>query len=48
MEEVIEHFGESLLCLLSGAVLLRFFAACLKEGGILCELVRNFMESICG
>lgn len=48
MREIIEHFGDTMLCMGSVGMLLQFFMGCVKEEGILCEFVRNFMESICG
>lgn len=48
MEEIIEHFGSGFLAILSIVIFFGVFVVMLKSGGILFQLVENFMSSICG
>lgn len=48
MEDIIEHFGSGFLSIVSGIILFAFFVSLLRGGGILFELVENYMKGICG
>lgn len=48
MENMIEEFGQGLLGILSGTVLMALFLSFLQDGGILNEIVQQFIHGICG
>lgn len=48
MEEVMEHFGVGFLQLLGGIAFLGIFIACIRPGGVLCDIVLTFMTGLCG
>lgn len=48
MQDIMEYFGTGLLSLAAGVILAAVFVSFLKDGGILHEVVSNYMTGICG
>lgn len=48
MHDIMEQFGTGLLSLAAGVILFAVIAAFLKDGGVLHEIVQNYMTGICG
>lgn len=48
MKEIIEHFGVGFLQLLGGITFLGIFVACIRPGGVLCDIALAFMTDLCG
>lgn len=48
MRDILEHYGGGLLAILGGAAAFAIYFACIKSGGVIYEIVRSYMASICG
>ena len=48
MENIAGHFGEGFLQIAAGAFLLGVFLSFMWDGGILNEIVQQFINGICG
>ncbi len=48
MEEIAGHFGEGFLQIAAGVILFGIFASFLWDGGIVHEIVQQFINGICG
>lgn len=48
MEEIAEHFGVGFLHLVSGVAMIAIFRQFLVSGGIIYEIVQQYLGGICG
>ena len=48
MEDIIEHYGASLLQMLGGIGVLGLYVGMMQQGGVLHEIVQAYMSGICG
>lgn len=48
MEDIIEVYGEGLLQILGGACAMALFYGLFAEGGVILEIVQQYMTGICG
>ena len=48
MEEIAGHFGEGFLQIAAGGIMLGIFVSFLLDGGIVHEIVQQFINGICG
>lgn len=48
MREVIDQYGQSILSLVAGAIMIGVLVSAVRSGGSLNAAVLNFMNSICG
>ena len=48
MNYIMEHYGSGLLAILGGAAALAVYFASIRSGGLIHEIVRTYMASICG
>lgn len=48
MEEIAGHFGEGFLQIAAGVLLFGIFMSFLWDGGIVHEIVQQFINGICG
>ena len=48
MREIIEHYGMELLAAVEVMGVVSIVGDCMKNGGMIYQLVECFMQSICG
>lgn len=48
MEKIVEHFGLGLLALIAAVLIIMIIVSCLRSGGVLNNIILNYMDSICG
>lgn len=48
MEKIAEHFGLGFLALIAGMLAINIYFNCIAPGGEINNIVRSYMDSICG
>lgn len=48
MEDIIEAYGSGLLQILGGVCAMALFAGLFADGGVILEIVQQYMTGICG
>lgn len=48
MREVIDQYGQSILSLIAGVIMIGVLVSAIESGGSLNAAVLNYMNSICG
>ncbi|MBP3488801.1 MAG: hypothetical protein J6K53_10445 [Roseburia sp.] len=48
MEKIAEHFGVGFLALIAGVLGINIYFSYIAPGGVVNDIVRSYMDSICG